>query len=277
MKPAVVIAAVAALLTVTAGCAHRYAVEGVLVKASPTRDQLTISHDPIPGYMDAMVMPFRVRDPAALPDASAGDRLGFRLVVTKSTSYIDRVSVLSAARRDAGLQRSPVAPVLVPIGAPMPDFSLIDTSGKRVTLAELRGQVVLVTFIYTRCPLPDYCPLQMANFAQVKDRLGAQLGREVTLLTITFDPKYDDAQVMSRYGANYGADGRGWKLLTGTPEEIQRVTEAFGIEFYPEEGLITHSLQTAVIGRDGRLFAAIEGREYSVQQILDVTREALAR
>jgi protein SCO1 len=265
------------LLVVLSGCTHRYAVEGVLVKTSPARDQLTISHDPIPGYMDAMVMPFHVREPAALPDAAAGDRLKFRLVVSKSVSYIDRISVLSAARPDAGLARSPAQPVLVPIGAPMPDVSLVDTHGNRVTLADLRGQVVLVTFIYTRCPLPDYCPLQMANFAQVKDRLGERLGRDVTLLTITFDPKYDTTDVMARYGANYGADGRGWRLLTGTPQEIQRVTEAFGIEFYPEEGLITHSLQTAVIDREGRLFAAIEGREHSVQQIMDVTREALAR
>jgi protein SCO1/2 len=136
---------------------------------------------------------------------------------------------------------------------------------------------VLVTFIYTRCPLPDYCPLQMANFAQLRERLGERIGRDVTLLTITFDPRYDTSEVMARYGTSYGADGIGWRLLTGTPAEIERVTEAFGIEFYPEEGLITHSLQTAVIDREGRLFAAIEGRDYSVQQVLDVVNEALAR
>jgi protein SCO1 len=248
-------------------------VEGVLVTSSPARDQLTISHDPIPGYMDAMVMPFRVRDVAALPEAAPGDRLRFRLVVTKAESWIERVSVLSAARRDAGLARSPAEPVLVPIGAPMPDFSLVDTRGERVSLSGLRGQVVLVTFIYTRCPLPDYCPLQMANFAQLRERLG----RDVTLLTITFDPRHDTSEVMARYGATYGADGVGWRLLTGTPAEIERVTEAFGIEFHPEEGLITHSLQTAVIDREGKLFAAIEGRDYSVQQVLDVVNEALAR
>jgi protein SCO1/2 len=249
----------------------------VLVKSTPARDQLTISHDPIPGYMDAMVMPFRVRDASALPDAAPGDRLRFRLNVTRSESWIDRVRVLSAARRDAGLARSPAEPVLVPIGAPMPDFSLLDTKGQRVWLADLRGQIVLVTFIYTRCPLPDYCPLQMANFAQLRERLGERIGRDVTLLTITFDPRYDTSEVMARYGASYGADGIGWRLLTGTPAEIERVTEAFGIEFYPEEGLITHSLQTAVIDREGRLFAAIEGRDYSVQQVLDVVNEALAR
>ncbi len=249
----------------------------MLVKSTPARDQLTISHDSIPGYMDAMVMPFRVREPAALPDAAPGDRLRFRLVVTNSESWIDRVRVLSAARRDAGLARSPAEPVLVPIGAPMPDFSLVDTQGRRVSLADLRGQVVLVTFIYTRCPLPDYCPLQMANFAQLRDRLGGRIGRDVTLLTITFDPRYDTNEVMARYGAGYGADGTAWRLLTGTPAEIERVTDAFGIEFYPEGGLITHSLQTAVIDREGKLFAAIEGRDYSVQQVLDVVEEALAQ
>ncbi len=260
-----------------AGCAHRFAVEGVLVKSAPDRDEITVSHAPIRGYMDAMVMPFKVHNPGTLPQTAPGDRIRFTLVVTKSASYIEHVSVLSAPRADAGLARSPAVPVLVPIGSTVPDFSLVDTRGNRVALSDLRGQVVLVTFIYTRCPLPDYCPLQMANFADVKASFGDSIGRDVTLLTITFDPRYDTSDVMARYGANYGADGHGWTLLTGTPDEIQRVTEIFGIEFWPEEGLITHSLQTAVIDRDGRLYAALEGKSYSVTQLVDVVHAALAR
>jgi protein SCO1/2 len=269
------ITAVATLLL--AGCAHRFNVEGVLLKSSTDREQITVSHDPIPGFMDAMVMPFEVRKPDALPPLNPGERIRFRLVVTKSGSYVDRVQVLSPARRDAGLLRSPMAPVLTPIGGGVPDFSLIDGFGKRLALSELRGHVVLVSFIYTRCPLPDYCPLQMANFQQVKTRLGDYVGRDVTLLTITFDPRYDTPEVMARYGAGYGADGKGWSLLTGTPQEIQHVAEIFGIEFWPEEGLITHSLLTAVIDREGRLYAALDGKDYTVDQLVDVTKAALTR
>jgi protein SCO1/2 len=260
-----------------AGCAHRFNVEGVLLKTAPEREEITVSHDPVPGFMDAMVMPFKVRKPDALPALNPGERIRFRLVVTKSGSYVEQVQVLSPARPDTGLLRSPMAPVLTPIGGGVPDFSLVDGFGQRLTLSQLRGQVVLVSFIYTRCPLPDYCPLQMANFREVKAELGDHVGRDVTLLTITFDPRNDTPEVMARYGAGYGADGKGWSLLTGTPQEIQHVTEIFGIEFWPEEGLITHSLLTAVIDREGRLFAALEGKDYSVEQLVDVAKAAMAR
>ncbi len=246
-----------------------------MVRAAADGAQITVSHDAIPGFMDAMVMPFTVRKPAALPAISPGERIRFRLVVTGSGSYIEGIQVLSPARTDAGLLRSPMAPVLTPIGANVPDFSLVEASGKRLALSDLRGQVVLITFIYTRCPLPDFCPLQMAHFKEVKARLHDLIGREVTLLTITFDPRYDTPEVMRGYGAAYGADGHGWSLLTGTAEEIQKVTETFGLEFWPEEGLITHTLQTAVIDREGRLYATLEGKGYSIDQLVDVTSQAL--
>lgn len=263
------------LAALLSGCAHRFTVEGILVRAAPDRAEITVSHDSIPGLMDAMVMPFKVREPARLPALNPGERIRFRLAINRSGSYVEDVHVLSAARPDAGLLRSPMSPVLVPIGGTVPDFSLIDGSGRRFSLSELRGQVVLVSFIYTRCPLPDYCPLQMANFRDVKARLGDRLGRDVTLLTITFDPRYDTPEVMTRFGTTYGADGKGWRLLTGSQQDIQHVAEIFGVEFWPEEGLITHTLETAVVDRDGRLFAAIEGRAYTVDQLVDVATHAL--
>jgi protein SCO1/2 len=262
---------------VLAGCAHRFNVEGVLLKSAVDRREITVSHEPIPGFMDAMVMPFKVRKPDLLPALNPGERIRFRLVVTRSGSFAEGVQVLSPARPDAGLLRSPAVPVLTPIGGGVPDFTLVDGFGKRLALSDLRGQVVLVSFIYTRCPLPDYCPLQMANFKQVKAQLGDRVGREVTLLTITFDPRYDTPEVMARYGNGYGADGKGWSLLTGTPQEIQHVTEIFGLEFWPEEGLITHTLQTAVIDRDGRLYATLDGKDYTVDQLVDVVNAALVR
>jgi protein SCO1/2 len=262
---------------VLAGCAHRFNVEGVLLKSAVDRREITVSHEPIPGFMDAMVMPFKVRKPDLLPALNPGERIRFRLVVTRDGSFAEGVQVLSPARPDAGLLRSPAVPVLTPIGGGVPDFTLVDGFGKRLALSDLRGQVVLVSFIYTRCPLPDYCPLQMANFKQVKAQLGDRVGREVTLLTITFDPRYDTPEVMARYGNGYGADGKGWSLLTGTPQEIQHVTEIFGLEFWPEEGLITHTLQTAVIDRDGRLYATLDGKDYTVDQLVDVVNAALVR
>lgn len=245
------------------------------MKSDSPRAELTVSHDAIDGYMDAMVMPFSVRDTQLLAGVMPGDRIAFRLVVSKSGSFVDNVRVLSASRRDAGQLRSPVVPTLVAIGERMPDFSLVDQRGEPFSLADVRGQVVLVTFIYTRCPLPDYCPRMMLNFAEIKERFAAQLGRDVTLLTITFDPKHDTHEIMERYGRAFGNDGPGWYMLTGAATEIQPVTDAFGIEFWPDEGLLTHTLQTAVIDRHGRLYATIEGKDFSVEQLADVVRSAI--
>ena len=276
LRLAIRAAVIAGTVVVAWGCTDRYQVTGVVVKTDVSRAQLTVSHDAIDGYMDAMVMPFTVRDTQSIAGVMPGDRIAFRLVVGKSRSFVEEVRVLSASRKDAGQLRSPVVPALVAIGEQMPNFSLLDQRGEPFSLEDLRGQVVLVTFIYTRCPLPDYCPRMMLNFAEIKERFAARLGRDVSLLTITFDPKHDTHETMARYGRSFGNDGPGWYMLTGTPSEIQRVADAFGIEFWPDEGLLTHTLQTAVLDRHSRLYATIEGKDFSIEQLAHVVRSALA-
>jgi protein SCO1/2 len=226
--------------------------------------------------MDAMVMPLTLRRAEEAHGVTPGDRIAFRLSVSETGSFIDQIRVISAARPDAGLLRSPTQRALVEVGMPIPDFALQDQHGERRSLESLGGQVVVLTFIYTRCPLPDYCPRMMLNFREVAKRLNTLMGNGVTLLTITFDPRYDSSEVLARYGRFHGVSGPGWYLLTGNPEEIQKVTEAFGIEFWPEEGLFTHTLQTAVIDRKGRLFGTLEGKDYSAQQLADLVQAALA-
>ena len=262
---------------VIAGCpgAQRFEVTGVLLKYEKS-GELTVSHDAIPGYMDAMAMPFTPRRAEDAAGIRPGDRIAFRLTVSETGSFIDKIRVLSAARRDAGLMRSPTERLLIQVGMPIPDFTLFDQHGDRRTLHSLNGQVVVLTFIYTRCPLPDYCPRMMLNFREVSQRLRERMGNGITLLTITFDPRYDSSEVLARYARFHGVSGPGWYLLTGSAEEIQKVTEAFGIEFWPEEGLFTHTLQTAVIDAHGRLFGTLEGKDYSVQQLADLVQAALA-
>jgi protein SCO1/2 len=231
---------------------------------------VTVSHDPIVGYMDAMVMPFAVKDRRALEDVRPGDVIEFRLRPRKSGTEIDRLKHLSAAAADAGLTMTPSATALVKPGESVPDFSLTDQNGAKVSLSSLRGSVVAVTFIYSRCPLPDYCPRMVANLAQVRDRYRDRLGRDLTLLTVTFDPKYDTPEVLRRYASRYGGNVRGWHFLSGSPEAIAAVCASFGIEYWSDQGLITHTLQTAVIDREGRLRARVEGRGFSGRQIADL-------
>jgi protein SCO1/2 len=259
------------------GCAHHYSTTGLVLQSDRRAATVTISHDAFPGFMDAMAMPFAMKGAARSVALTPGDRVRFRLAVKGGRSWVDRVEVISAPAVDAGLQQTPPAPVLVPVGTPMPDFTLTDQTGAAVTLSSLKGKVVAVTFIYSRCPLPDYCPRMVENFRAVRERFAARMDGDLVLLTISFDPQYDSPEVLARYAASRRAGGPGWHFLTGEPANIERVCNAFGIEYWAEEGLITHSLQTAVIDRDGRLAATVEGKDFTPAQIGDLIGAVLER
>src|SRR5204862_944886 len=142
--------------------------------------------------------------------------------------------VVSAAPVDAGLQSTPAVPVLVPVGTPMPEFELTDQRGQAIALSALKGKVVAVTFIYSRCPLPDYCPRMVENFKAVRARFAPRMDRDLVLLTVSFDPKYDTPATLARYAASQRAGGPGWHFLTGDPSKIERVCGAFGIQYYAD-------------------------------------------
>jgi protein SCO1/2 len=262
--------------TLTA-CASHHTTTGLVLRVDKPGAAVTISHDAFPGYMDAMAMPFDLHGSARAAQLRPGDRVRFRLSITRGRSAVDRIEVVSAAPVDAGLQNTPAVPVLVPVGTAMPDFELIDQAGRSVALSALKGKVVAVTFIYSRCPLPDYCPRMVENFKFVRDRFAARMDRDLVFLTISFDPRYDTPEVLTRYAASQRAGGPGWHFLTGDPAKIERVCNAFGIQYWAEEGLITHSLQTAVVGRDGRLAATIEGKDFTPPQLADLVGAVLDR
>jgi protein SCO1/2 len=273
MRPALV----ALVVLVSTACASTYATTGLVLKVDPAAATVTVSHDAVPGLMDAMVMPFTVQDRSPMNNIRPGDRIKFRLVVGKADTRIDRLRLVSAAPADQGLVMTPAASTLVPIGASVPDFALVDQHGAAVTLAGLRGHVVVVTFIYTRCPLPDYCPRMVTNLGAVRDRFRGTLGADVTLLTVTFDPQYDTPERLMAYARLHNADVPGWHFLTGDAAGIRQVCEAFGVEYWPDSGLITHTLQTAVIDREGRLAAAVEGKDFTGRQIADLVQTVLDR
>ena len=258
-------------------CAHHYTTTGLVLRVDRPGQTVTISHAAFPAFMDAMAMPFDLRGSARQTKLTAGDRVRLRLSVKRDRSWVDKLEVVSAAPVDAGLQQTPVAPLLVPVGAPIPDFELVDQTGAPLRLSALNGKVVAVTFIFTRCPLPDYCPRMIENFRAIRSRLAARMDRDLVLLTISFDPQYDTPQMLAAYAASNRAAGPGWHFLTGDPANIERVCNAFGIQYFAEEGLITHSLQTAVIDREGRLAATVEGKDFTPQQLGDLIAAVLDR
>jgi len=257
-------------------CAARHQARGLVLNVDRARSAVTVSHDAIPGFMDAMVMPFTVANGQELADVRPGDRIAFRITVRKGETAVDRVRLISAAPADAGMTLSPPAPTLTGIGREVPAFSLTNQRGEVVTLDSLRGSVVAITFIYSRCPLPDYCPRMMTNFDAVRKRFADRLGKDLTLLTVTFDPKYDTPPTLKLYAEQFKANVPGWHFLTGSPEDIARVCSLFGVEYFPDEGLITHTLQTAVIDREGRLAATVEGKDYSGKQLGDLIEQLLS-
>jgi len=268
---------VGALALSAAACAAHHTGNGLVLKVDRPGAIVTISHDALPNYMEAMAMPFDLRGSARQTRVTPGDRVRFRLAVKGGRSWVDRLEVVSAAPVDAGLQQTPAAPVLVSVGSAMRDFTLTDQAGAPVTLSALKGKVVAVTFIYSRCPLPDYCPRMIENFRAVRQRFAARMAQELVLLTISFDPKYDTPDVLNRYARSQRAGGPGWHFLTGDPANIERVCNAFGIEYWPEEGLITHTLQTALIDREGKLAATVEGKDFTPQQLGDLVGAVLDR
>jgi len=246
--------------------AHRYPVEGVVVETIPAQRQMVVAHKPIDSYMPAMTMPFRVGPDVDLERLTPGTRVEFELSVGKNASIARKVRILKS-KSDVVLPKAPANEVL--IAQKMASFSLIDQTGKTVSLSDFAGKVVVVDFIYTRCPLPDVCPRLSATFASVSKKMPG-----VEFLSITIDPQFDTPAVLSEYAKRWQA-GPSWRFLTGTPEQIQEVAGLFGLIYWPEEGSITHTVATAVIGRDGTLKAKIDGAGYRPDQLRALIDHAL--
>jgi protein SCO1/2 len=263
--------------------AQRYQATGLVLATDPAHRTVTVSEDNIPGYMDAMVMEYRVPDPRWLAQLAPGVKIEFTLVVGKTSSHIRDVHVRSyeSVERDPALVRrlnildqaiSGKTPAAVPIGKgqPVPDFTLTDQNNRPVSLAQFAGKVVAITFIYTRCPLPDYCYRMTTNFGALQRRFRDRMGRDLILLSITFDPVNDGPDVLAKYAESWRPDPDGWRFLTGPMASIKQVCAMFGMNFWPDEGLLTHSLHTVVVDRQGNLVANIEGNQFTSRQLGDL-------
>lgn len=238
----------------------------MVLRVDVPKRTILVSHRDIRGYMPAMVMPFPVKRPAEIAVLQPGARVHFRLAVKGHTAIAERIE----ARAPAETLRLPAPPQRLAIGAAVPDFSLLDQTGAPVRLSGLRGKVVALDFIYTRCPLPDVCPRLSANFARLQRRFEKHLGIDFVLLSITIDPQYDTPAILANYAKLWKANPIGWHFLTGDPAAIEHAASNFGMQYFPEEGSMTHTSQTAVIARNGTLAAVVSGSAYAVSQLGDL-------
>jgi len=273
------------LLALCSACAKHYRIEGLILQADPTARTILVSHRPVDGYMSAMTMPFHVAPHEDLSKLTPGTRINFDLSVGKHSSIAKNLKPkILKLEADGKEIRIETPPNKIALGATVPDFALTDQSNRTVHLSDFHGRVIAIDFIYTRCPLPDVCPRLSANFASVAKHLIAPLiapqikpnsSRDIQLLSITIDPQYDTPAVLTEYAHRYGADGESWRFLTGSLDQIRDAAGIFGLVYWPEEGSITHTVATAVIGRDGKLAALIDGSSYRPEQLRDLIEHTL--
>ena len=160
-------------------------------------------------------------------------------------------------------------------GEAVPDFRLTDQAAQPVKLSDFSGKVVVISFMYTRCALPNYCFRLSNNLARLQKRFHDALGRDLILLSVTFDPAHDQAPQLAEYAKIWHADPATWHMLTGAADEVQTVCREFGVSAYPDEGLLIHSLHTVIINRDGKLAANLEGNEFSAAQLGDLVETVM--
>jgi protein SCO1/2 len=259
-----------------------YMLRGQVISVDAADKTVTISHEAVPGFMGAMTMPYKVKDANVLTELHPGDRMTATLVdVDEREFYLDDFDITAQASPDykpAVVYHTP-AP-----GEALPDFSFLNQSGKRIHLAQFHGDVLLITFIYTRCPLSDYCPRMSRNFAQVDKALAAnpaEYGR-THLLSISFDPEYDTPAVLRSYGGAYTGkftreNFAHWDFAAPSPGNLLDVEKWFGIGVTPGDGpgQLTHSLCTVVVGPDGKIRNWYPTNEWTPEQLVADARKAL--
>ncbi len=254
---------------------QRYDLKGKVVAVDNKGSTVTVAHDSIPGYMEAMTMPFKLKDERLLRDIAEGDRLQATLVVAGLRSWLEDVVVTRETVDTSDLSKGSRWTEPKP-GDEVPNFTMINQNGKRFSFHQYRGSAVIVTFIYTRCPLPDYCPLMTDNFSELLAALKSEPEKypAIRLLSITLDPEYDSPKVLREYAAAHSVDPALWDYATGTKAEIKEIATFFGLQYWTEGDQVIHSLRTAIIGPGGNLIKLYRGNEWKPSEILKEIRKS---
>jgi len=268
---------------------ENHVVQGILLEVNPARLSIVVSCDAIPGYMEPMVMPFTVRSVVNLKTLAPGMSLRFEMVEGKDEAFAENLQVIQSSTyesepTEAGrltfLHRAldPTARAkIVKVGQPVPDFALTDQQQQTARLSQFKGKVVALTFTYSRCPNPNYCFRLSNNLSLLERRFHARDGHNLMLVTIVIDPDQDRGKALEKYAETWKADPAVWRFLTGSLAEVREVAESFGMNFWSDEGFLTHSFHTVVIDRDGNLAANLEGNQFSAQQLGDLVESVLRR
>jgi protein SCO1/2 len=263
-----------------------FQVKGVVIELHPEEKSIRIKHEEIPGYMAAMTMSFDVRDTNELVGLEAGDTVTFRMTVTDIDGWIDQIKKLNIPRMNTLPTSGPFRFVRdvepLNIGDLLPEYHFTNQFGQPVSLSEFRGQALGITFIFTRCPYPTFCPLMANNFEKVQQQLLANPNAPTNwhLMTISFDPEWDTPPRLKAFAERYHYDPRHWSFLTGTLIDITAITEQFGQQFWHEgpDQSISHNLRTVVVDARGRVQAIIRENKWKPEELTaEILKTAAAK
>lgn len=273
-------AAVAAVASL-AGCtrepeARRYQLQGQVLAVRVESSEILVRHEDIVGFMPAMTMPYRVKSAKLLEGIAPGDLIDGTLVIVANDAYLTGVRKVGSAPLEKPPAEAP-APTsagvaLLKPGDPVPDALFVDQDGRKRHIDSLKGSRLLITFIYTACPLPTFCPLLDRHFASIQTAIKADPAlKNVHLVSVTFDPATDTPPVLKKHARELKADPAVWTFFTGAREDIDRFASGFGIAV--SRGLgddrdITHNLRTAIVDPAGRLVKVYVGNEWTPEQLL---------
>ena len=261
------------------GNEKRFDFKGKVVAVEPEKHLVTVSHEDIKGYMPAMTMPFTVRSEADLQIIAPDDEITATLVIDGKHSWLEDLIIT---------RQSAIAPALPGVkmakeGDEVPNFTLRNQDDREIHIKDYRGKALLLTFIYTRCPVPDYCTLMSDNFAQIDRALGqdAELYSNTHLLSISIDPEYDTPKVLRSYGAAHTERYQNetfahWEFATGTNEQVKEIAQFFGLNYFPEKDQIIHALRTVIIDPHGKVAKIYSGNEWKPEEVVDEIKKQSA-
>jgi protein SCO1/2 len=251
-----------------------FMVNGLVRELEPDGKTVVIQHEAVSNYMAAMTMPFEVRDPNELRGLKPGDAITFRLIVTSKEGWIDRITNLhKAAAAFSAPSAMQISRAVAPLdeGDLLPDYHFTNELGEAVRLSQYKGQALALTFFFTSCPYPNFCPRLTSNFAETAAQLRQMPGGPVHwhLLSISFDPKTDTPQRLQTYAENAHYDPGHWSFLTGDPDQINELADQFGETFAPVSGTLSHNLRMVVVDASGRVRKIYEGNNWTSAELVE--------
>jgi protein SCO1/2 len=254
--------------------AKRYSFKGKVMSVDKNARTANIDNEPIAGFMDPMVMPYTIKPPAALDQLQPGDTITADVVVQIDNAYwLENVKVIAHSQPAAD---KPTSSIHIPSpGDQVPDFQLVNQNGRHTSLHQYRGETLLLTLIYTRCPFPDFCPRISHEFAAIDRQVRADPSRygKTHLLSISFDPAHDTPKVLRAYGFSCAATKdptlfTHWEFSAIPQPELQKFADYFALTYNEDGGLITHSLSTAIISPDGKIYRWYHGADWQASDLL---------